>query len=470
MFKYESGVHRVQRVPADRVAGPHPHLDRDGRGAARGRGRRGRDQPQRPAHRRLPLRRPRRPVGQHDRLGGAHHAPAHRPGRHLPGRAQPAPEQGAGDEDPARAAVRGRSASRPSRRPRRRGCRRSAPASAARRSAPTTSRRTASPTTASTSRCTTWRAVLAGDLSRFTEALVGRGHDASSWRQRRRDRPWREVLRRSTGYLRASTAARRRGWTPSCCWRTASGFRGSSSTRSTTARSTRTSWPPAGSWCAAAACASRWPTSSAAGASAARSGGRRAGAGAASRDRAAGRPLPGAAGGRRARRACSTSAPAPARSRWRSRPSARTPRWSPATSRQDALDVAAANAGAAGPRASSCTSPTCWRRCRATASPGRLEPALRVGAGAGRPRAGGAPSTSRGWPPWPAPDGLEVYRRLLPEAAGRLEDGGSLALECGSGQAACAGRRAGRGSATAQAGDRPRPGRASSGWCAAPWR
>jgi release factor glutamine methyltransferase len=32
-------------------------------------------------------------------------------------------------------------------------------------------------------------------------------------------------------------------------------------------------------------------------------------------------------------------------------------------------------------------------------------------------------------------DGLEVYRRLLPEAAGRLVDGGSLALECGNGQA-----------------------------------
>jgi release factor glutamine methyltransferase len=32
-------------------------------------------------------------------------------------------------------------------------------------------------------------------------------------------------------------------------------------------------------------------------------------------------------------------------------------------------------------------------------------------------------------------DGLEVYRRLLPEAARRLVDGGSLALECGAGQA-----------------------------------
>jgi release factor glutamine methyltransferase len=41
--------------------------------------------------------------------------------------------------------------------------------------------------------------------------------------------------------------------------------------------------------------------------------------------------------------------------------------------------------------------------------------------------------------PWLAtvagPDGLEVYRRLLPEAAARLVDGGSLALECGSGRA-----------------------------------
>ena len=39
VFKHESGVHRVQRVPADRVAGPHPHVDGDGGGAARGRGR-----------------------------------------------------------------------------------------------------------------------------------------------------------------------------------------------------------------------------------------------------------------------------------------------------------------------------------------------------------------------------------------------------------------------------------------------
>ena len=76
-LKYEGGVHRVQRVPGDRVAGPHPHLDH--RRARLPRGRRpgrGRDQPERPEDRRLPVERPRRPVGQHHRLRRAHHAPA----------------------------------------------------------------------------------------------------------------------------------------------------------------------------------------------------------------------------------------------------------------------------------------------------------------------------------------------------------------------------------------------------------
>ena len=36
-LKYESGVHRVQRVPADRAAGAHPHLRRHGGRAARSR-------------------------------------------------------------------------------------------------------------------------------------------------------------------------------------------------------------------------------------------------------------------------------------------------------------------------------------------------------------------------------------------------------------------------------------------------
>ena len=39
-LKFESGVHRVQRVPDTEASGPHPYLDRDRRGAARGRGRR----------------------------------------------------------------------------------------------------------------------------------------------------------------------------------------------------------------------------------------------------------------------------------------------------------------------------------------------------------------------------------------------------------------------------------------------
>ena len=37
-LKFESGVHRVQRVPATEGERPHPHLGRDRRGAARGRG------------------------------------------------------------------------------------------------------------------------------------------------------------------------------------------------------------------------------------------------------------------------------------------------------------------------------------------------------------------------------------------------------------------------------------------------
>ena len=62
----------------DRVAGPHPHVDRHRGGAAGGRGRRGRDRPERPRDRRLPLVRPGRPVGQHDRLRRADHAQADR--------------------------------------------------------------------------------------------------------------------------------------------------------------------------------------------------------------------------------------------------------------------------------------------------------------------------------------------------------------------------------------------------------
>ena len=35
-LKYEGGVHRVQRVPETESQRPHPHIDGNGRGAARG--------------------------------------------------------------------------------------------------------------------------------------------------------------------------------------------------------------------------------------------------------------------------------------------------------------------------------------------------------------------------------------------------------------------------------------------------
>ena len=43
-LKFESGVHRVQRVPDTEALRPHPYLGRDRRGAAGGRGRRRRHQ------------------------------------------------------------------------------------------------------------------------------------------------------------------------------------------------------------------------------------------------------------------------------------------------------------------------------------------------------------------------------------------------------------------------------------------
>lgn len=47
-LKYESGVHRVQRVPGYRNAGAHTHLHRYSGGFARGGGCRAGDKPRRP--------------------------------------------------------------------------------------------------------------------------------------------------------------------------------------------------------------------------------------------------------------------------------------------------------------------------------------------------------------------------------------------------------------------------------------
>ena len=91
-----------------RVAGPHPHLGGRRAGVPRGRRRRrGRDRPERPAHRRLPVLRPGRAVRQHDRLRGAHHAPAHRHRRVDAEREVAAAEPRAGDARAARPAPGG---------------------------------------------------------------------------------------------------------------------------------------------------------------------------------------------------------------------------------------------------------------------------------------------------------------------------------------------------------------------------
>jgi release factor-specific protein-(glutamine-N5) methyltransferase len=79
-LKYESGVHRVQRVPATEASGTHPHVNRYRGGAARG-GRGGRpDRRQGSPHRHLLLERAGRPERQHHLLGRAGDPPAHRPG------------------------------------------------------------------------------------------------------------------------------------------------------------------------------------------------------------------------------------------------------------------------------------------------------------------------------------------------------------------------------------------------------
>ena len=124
-----------------RVAGADPHVDGDGGGACpRPRRSRSRSAP-RTSDRRLPLERPRRPVGEHDRLGGAHrpHADRHQGG--MPGGALAAAEPGEGDALPARPAVRRSRTTKRRRRRRPSGARSSAPGSAPRRSAPTTSPR-----------------------------------------------------------------------------------------------------------------------------------------------------------------------------------------------------------------------------------------------------------------------------------------------------------------------------------------
>ena len=76
-------------------------------GDARGRAGRRRDRRERPAHRRLPVARPRRAERQHHRLRRADHPPADRDRGQLPEREVASCRTGAGDADPAGPAARG---------------------------------------------------------------------------------------------------------------------------------------------------------------------------------------------------------------------------------------------------------------------------------------------------------------------------------------------------------------------------
>ena len=171
VFKFEGGTHRVQRVPETESQGRiHTSTatiavlpEAEEVDVA--------DRPERPPDRRLPLLRAGRPVGQHDRLGGADHPQTDRDRRLDAGREVPAAEPRQGDAGaagaPAGEADRRTAGSRspPSARPR------SAAASGRRRSAPTTSPRAGSPTTGSSTPRTTSTGCCNGELGEFTNAL-----------------------------------------------------------------------------------------------------------------------------------------------------------------------------------------------------------------------------------------------------------------------------------------------------------
>ena len=140
LLKFEGGVHRVQRVPGHRESQGRVHTSAAGvlvlPEAEDGRRR---DRPERPAHRRVPLVRPRRPERQHHRLRGPDHPPADRHrGVSCQNEKSPAAEPGAGHADPARPAARSRPRRRPTRRRPTRAAARSARSTAPSGSAPTT--------------------------------------------------------------------------------------------------------------------------------------------------------------------------------------------------------------------------------------------------------------------------------------------------------------------------------------------
>lgn len=107
-LKYESGVHRVQRVPGNRSGWAHSHLGGNGCRAARSRGGGHQDRGQGPAHRCVPRLGRRRSARQHDRQCRAHHPCADRHCRRAAGRTLSAQESGQGDAHSSRPPVRGR--------------------------------------------------------------------------------------------------------------------------------------------------------------------------------------------------------------------------------------------------------------------------------------------------------------------------------------------------------------------------
>ena len=97
-FKFESGTHRVQRVPATEAQGRiHTSAVTVADPAGAGRDRSDRAQSGGAAHRHVPRIRRRRPARQQDRLGDPHHAPADGHRRGMPGRTLAAQESLARD-------------------------------------------------------------------------------------------------------------------------------------------------------------------------------------------------------------------------------------------------------------------------------------------------------------------------------------------------------------------------------------
>ncbi len=217
-LKHESGVHRVQRVPGNRSARPHPHEHRDRRRAARRSKKTSRSRSS-PVDLQIDTYKVvgrRRPVRQQDRVRDSHHArsdaasswPRSRSARscRIARRrcrccARRCYDRKRREQEEAVGSMR-RCASRHA-------------ATAPRRFAPTTFRKTASPTTGSTGASATSAAIMDGDLATIVEELArGRARPAAGRRNRRRDA---SATRYARAPCRASRHVERLGRAPTRC-------------------------------------------------------------------------------------------------------------------------------------------------------------------------------------------------------------------------------------------------------------